>query len=89
MTRGYFSFVVFVFKHLIYRSFLELGQAQNFYNFVKAAIDAEFLFQDRHEQVNADRDPYLRLHGVRARAEKRFDPQVLLDPFETLSSHSL
>ena len=35
---------------------------------------------DQH--VGANRNPDLRLHGVLARAQKRLDAQVLLDPFE-------
>jgi len=39
-------------------------------------------FDNRHHQVNADRDPYLRAHRVGMGAVKRLDPQVLLDPLE-------
>ena len=39
-------------------------------------------FQDGDEQINGDGAPDLRAHGVFARAEKGFDAQMLLDPFE-------
>ena len=39
-------------------------------------------FDNRHHQVDADRDPDLRAHRVGMGAVKRLDPQVLLDPFE-------
>ena len=48
--------------------------------------ERSFTFQhlpnDRDQDVNADRDPDLRLHRVGAVAIKAFDPQVLFDPFE-------
>ena len=62
--------------------FLEKVDAQNLQNFRHAPIDLVFLFHDGHEHVNADRYPHLRLDGVLRRAEKRFDSQVLFDPFE-------
>ena len=40
------------------------------------------LLQDGNQDVGADGDPDLRLHGILAGAEKRLDPQMLLDPFE-------
>ena len=49
---------------------------------VKGSLDAEALADDRHEDINRDRDPDLGLHGVLAGAEEGLDPQVLLDPFE-------
>ena len=39
-------------------------------------------FDDGDEHVGAHGNPYLRLHGVLAGAQKCLDPQVLLDPFE-------
>ena len=38
--------------------------------------------ENRHQHVNGDGDPDLRLVGVLARAVEGLDPQVLLDPFE-------
>ena len=43
-------------------------------------LDIPFLANDRHEHVNADRNPDLRLHSVRRSPIKRLDPQMLLDP---------
>ena len=40
------------------------------------------LFETGHQEVDADRDPDLRLDGVLAGPEERFDAQVLLDPLE-------
>ena len=42
----------------------------------------KFLFHDGHQDIDAERDPDLRFHGVVAGAVKRFDPQVLFDPAE-------
>ena len=39
-------------------------------------------FDDSDEDVSADRNPYLRLHGILAGSQKGFDTQMLLDPFE-------
>jgi hypothetical protein len=36
------------------------------------------LLDDRHQDVDRDRDPHLRLHGVLVSSEERLDPQVLL-----------
>src|ERR1700757_3446403 len=51
-------------------------------NFAEAAFDPEFLLDDGHEHVNADRDPHLNSYRVVARSVKGFDMQVLFDPFE-------
>ena len=40
------------------------------------------LLDDRDQDVDRDRDPHLRLHGVLGSSEERLDPQVLLDPPE-------
>ena len=69
-------------KYLINGLFLEEGKAENLEDFCEAPIDAEFLLDDRHEHVDADRDPDLRLDGILARAIERLDPQVLFDPLE-------
>ena len=39
------------------------------------------LLDDRDQDVNRDGDPELRLDGVLRGAEKGFDSQMLLDPF--------
>ena len=40
------------------------------------------LLDDGYQDVDRDRDPHLRLHGVLGGSEERLDPQVLLDPPE-------
>lgn len=40
------------------------------------------LLDDRHQDVDRDRDPHLRLHGVLGSSEKRLDAKMLLDPPE-------
>lgn len=40
------------------------------------------LFETGHLQVDADRDPDLRLHGVVAGPVERFNTEVLFNPFE-------
>ena len=40
------------------------------------------LIETGHHEVNADRDPDLGANSVLAVAVKRFDTQVLFDPFE-------
>ena len=45
-------------------------------------MDAEPLFDDGDEDINADGDPDLRFDRVLVDTEKRFDAQMLLDPFE-------
>lgn len=42
----------------------------------------ELLFQDGHQNVDADGNPDLGLHGVGRCAKEAFDMQILLDPFE-------
>ena len=47
-----------------------------------ALAEIESLFDDRDQNINGDCDPYLSLHRILGRAEKRFAAQVLFDPFE-------
>lgn len=47
-----------------------------------ALLDAQGLIENGDHEVNADRDPDLRLHGVFAQPEERLHSKVLLDPFE-------
>src|SRR5712691_212997 len=69
-------------KSLEKRGFLEQSQTQNLQDFAEWPIDSQFAFDNRDQNVDADRNPNLRLHGVRTRAVEGFDPQVLFDPFE-------
>src|ERR1700730_6401603 len=69
-------------KGLKNRRFLEKPQAQNLQNLVQAPVELEFLLDDRDQDVGADGNPDLGLHGVLGRAIKGFDAQMLLDPFE-------
>ena len=64
-------------KSLKKRGFLEQSQTQDLQNFAERPIDAQFAFDDRDQNVDADRDPNLRLHGVRIVAVEGFDPQIL------------
>ena len=51
-------------------------------DFVQASLQLQLPFQDGHEDIDADGDPYLGFHGVVARTVESFDPQMLFDPFE-------
>ena len=64
------------------RGFLGQSQTQDLQNFAERPIDAQFAFDDRNQNLDADRDPNLCLHGVRIVAVESFDPQILFDPFE-------
>ncbi len=61
---------------------LEQCDTQNLETFVEAVIEAEILFEDGHQDVHADGDPHLSLHGVDRRAVEGLDAQVLFDPLE-------
>jgi len=67
---------------LIYRETLEDIDAQNLEQSVEAGLQGEALFDDGDEYVDRHRNPDLRLHRVLRNADKAFDAQVLLDPFE-------
>ena len=69
-------------KSLKKRGFLEQGQTQDLQDFAEGPVETQFTFHDRDQDVDADCDPNLRLHGVRTGAVEGFDSQVLLDPFE-------
>ena len=45
-------------------------------------VQTKFLLDDCHQHVDADGDPDLRFYGALVGTEKRFDAQMLLDPFE-------
>ena len=55
------------------RGFLEKIETQYLQNFVHAPIELVFFFDDGHQDVDADRNPYLRLDGVVGGSVKRFD----------------
>src|SRR5665647_2198300 len=67
-------------KRLVYRGFLEKRDAQDLQDFVQRMFHIQFLANDGHQHVNADRNPDLRLHSVWRSPIKRLDPQMLLDP---------
>ena len=51
-------------------------------NFVQTFVELQLLFEDRHQHINGNGDPNLRLDRILAGPEKRLDSQMLLDPFE-------
>jgi hypothetical protein len=67
-------------KCLIYRGFLEKRDAQDLQDFVQRMFHIQLLANDRHEDVNADRNPDLGLHRVPRSPIKRLDSQMLFDP---------
>ena len=69
-------------KYLCNRNFLEKYNAENLQDFAQTQLDFEFFLDNRYQNINADGNPDLSLHRVFGRAEKCFDSQVLLDPFE-------
>ena len=69
-------------KYLCNRNFLEKYNAENLQDFAQTQLDFQFLLDNRYQNVNADSNPDLSLHRVLGSAEKCFDTQVLLDPFE-------
>src|SRR5208282_6093364 len=58
----------------------ESRDAQNLQDFVQAEVEAELLFEDGHQDVDADCHPHLRLHGVLGVAVEGSDMQMLFDP---------
>ena len=69
-------------KYLCNRNFLENHDAEDLQDFAQTQRYFQFLLDNRYQDVNADGNPDLSLHGILGRAEKRLDTQVLLDPFE-------
>ena len=51
-------------------------------NAVEALLGLQLLFDDRHQDINTDRDPDLRLHRVVTGAVKVLDAEVLLYPLK-------
>ncbi len=64
---------VFALDSLQKRRFLEQSETQNLQNSVQAQIDLEFLFDNRDQDVGANGNPDLRLHGIVGRTTKGFD----------------
>jgi hypothetical protein len=69
-------------KYLSYRDFLEKRNAENLQDFAQTTLNSQLLLQDGYQHVHTDRNPNLCLHGIDRRAIERFDPKILLDPFE-------
>ncbi len=69
-------------KYLCNRDFLEKYDAENLQDFAQTQLDFEFFLDNCYQNVNADSNPDLSFHCVCTGAEKRFDSQVLFDPFE-------
>ena len=67
-------------KHLEQRLFFENGDAQNLEDCVETLAQMQPLLDDRHHDVDRDRNPHLGLHGVLRGPEGRLDPKMLLDP---------
>ena len=69
-------------KYLCHRDFLEKYNAENLQDFAQTQLDFEFFLDNSRQDVNADSYPDLGLDGIDAGAEKGFDSQILLYPFE-------
>ena len=69
-------------KYLCNRDFLEKYNAENLQDFAQTQLDFEFFLDNRCQNINDDSNPDLGFHSVDTGAEKCFDSQVLLDPFE-------
>ena len=64
------------------RVFGEYIHADDLQDSAHALLDAQGLIENGDHQVNADRDPNLRLDGVFGQTEEGLHAKVLLDPFE-------
>ena len=62
------------------RNLLKRVNAQNLQSSVEASRQFEFLVPDRFEQIGRHRDPDLRFHSIRTRAEVMLEAKVSLDP---------
>jgi hypothetical protein len=69
-------------KCVRHRHFLEKGDGENLQQCVEGGFQGEALLDDGDQDVDGNRDPDLRLHGIVRRAVELFDPEMLLDPFE-------
>jgi hypothetical protein len=61
---------------------LKYVHAQNLQDLRQTKFQSKLFADDGDQHVNADGNPDLRLDRVVTGAEKVFDPQILLDPFE-------
>ena len=64
------------------RLFLESIDAQNLQNAVEAPFRLDVFFHNRHQHINANGNPNLRLQCIFAGPIKMLDPQVLLYPLK-------
>lgn len=64
------------------RHFLKYVHAQNLQYPAKTFVNSMNFIETGHHEVDADRDPDLRAHGVLASTVKGLNAEVLLDPFE-------
>lgn len=64
------------------RVFGEYIDADDLQNSAHALLDPQGLIENGDHQVNADRDPDLRLYGVLAQPEEGLHAKILLDPLE-------
>jgi len=71
-----------VVNQSIQRYFFEDRDTEHLQDLVEACDEPEALPDNRDEHVGSNGDPDLRLDRVRAGAEERLDPRVLLDPLE-------
>jgi hypothetical protein len=69
-------------KCLRHRHFLEKGDGENLQQCVEGGVQGETLLDDGDQDVDGNRDPDLRFHGIVRRAVEFLDPEMLLDPFE-------
>jgi hypothetical protein len=69
-------------KYLCNRDFLKKYNAEDLQDFAQTQLSFKFFLDNRSQNVNPDGNPYLGLYCVLGSAEKCFDTQVLLDPFE-------
>ena len=69
-------------KCLGHRHFLEEGDRENLEQSVERGLQAEAFLDNGNQDVDGNRDPYLRPHRVVRRAVKLLDAKMLLYPFE-------
>ncbi len=69
-------------KYLCNMDFLEKYNAENLQDFAQTQFDFEFFLDDCDQNVNADGNPDLSLHGILGSSEERLDSQILFDPSE-------
>ena len=66
----------------MYIDFFKKVNAQNLHNPIWVVGEQQTFFDDSNEHIDGHGNPYLRTDSVERSAEKRFDAQMLLDPFE-------